>query len=482
MPRGLFDDGVNNLVSGATTALVVVDMQYFDAHRDWGEGLTAKTLGVARAFDDYFEQVDRITPRIMQLIEAFRAKNMEVVHLRVAELTKDSRDVGLKQLVRGLVVPIDSKEAEFLPNLEPADDEIIINKSSSGVFASTNIDRILRNIGIDTLVFCGTSTSGCVQSAVYDATDLGYRVLVVDDACADATKATQASAVEALAAQAVTITSTAAIESAVASLAALDPETSSGLERMRPYCLTKPYLPNDRTAEEAGPYSLIFGPAIALQVTPASTALVLVDVQRSMCEAEAMPAEVHAKFLPENADASRLQMALDRMEKLLRDCRDSNYAVIHIRTAGWRADGRDLSPKRRAQGVGASVDSPQAAFMPQVAPVSGEIVLNKPGSSIFNGTGLDQILQNLGIETLILAGTSYDGSIESSLRSAGDRGYGTVLVPDACIAPPEIERQFWQAEKGLINVRSLDSLLCVLTTPLPQAGESRCRVPDRRSS
>ncbi len=172
-----------------------------------------------------------------------------------------------------------------------------------------------------------------------------------------------------------------------------------------------------------------------------------------------MPAAVRASFLPEASDASRLPVALRCLARLLRACRDGNFAVIHIRTAGWLADGRDLSAKRREQGVGASVDSPQAAFMPQAVPVSGEIVLNKPGSSIFNGTGLDLLLQNLGIETLIVAGTSYDGSIESSLRSAGDRGYGTILVPDACIAPPEIERQFWQAEKGLINVRDLDALL-----------------------
>lgn len=476
MPNGLFADDENGLPSSASIALLVVDMQYFDAHRDWGEGLTAKTLGVARAFDDYFGQIDRITPRIARLIELFRAKNIEVVHLRVAELTRDSRDVGLKQLVRGLVVPIDSKEAEFLPTLEPAGDEIVINKSSSGVFASTNIDRILRNIGIRTLVFCGTSTSGCIQSAVYDATDLGYRVLIADDACADATLASQFGAVEALAAQAVTVASATAIEAAVTRLPAVDPAGRSGLERMTPYCLTEPYLPNDRTVDEAGPYSLIFGPAIPLPVPPASTALVLVDVQRAMCEPAAMPAAVCASFLPEAADASRLPVALGCMARLLRGCRDGHYAIIHIRTAGWLADGRDLSPKRREQGVGASVDSPQSAFMPEIAPSPGEIVLNKPGSSIFNGTGLDLLLQNLGIETLIVAGTSYDGTIESSLRSAGDRGYGTVIVPDACIGPPDIERQFWQAEKGLINVRGLDALLPALAEPFAEpakAGVSR---------
>src|SRR5215218_5840270 len=89
------------------TALLVVDMQYFDAHPDWGEGRTAKDLGVAGCFDPYFEQIDDIIPRIQRLLALFRHQEMEVIHLRVAELTKDSRDAGWKQLVRGLIVPGD---------------------------------------------------------------------------------------------------------------------------------------------------------------------------------------------------------------------------------------------------------------------------------------------------------------------------------------------------------------------------------------
>ena len=76
---------------------------------------------------------------------------MEVIHIRVSEVTEDSRDVGRKQLVRGFVVPKGSREADFLDELQPVGDEIIINKSSSGVFPVTNLDRLLRNMGITTL-------------------------------------------------------------------------------------------------------------------------------------------------------------------------------------------------------------------------------------------------------------------------------------------------------------------------------------------
>src|SRR3954464_7342028 len=128
-------------VTTDNTALLDVDMQYFDAHPDWGEGRTAKELGVASCFDPYFDQIDDIIPRIQRLLALFRNQEMEVIHLRVAELTKDSRDVGWKQLVRGLIVPSDSREADPLDELAPIDDELVVSKSSSGVFPVTNLDR-----------------------------------------------------------------------------------------------------------------------------------------------------------------------------------------------------------------------------------------------------------------------------------------------------------------------------------------------------
>ena len=106
-------------ITTANTALLVVDMQYFDAHPDWGEGRTAQELGVADRFDPYFAQIDATIPRIQDLLALFRGKDMEVIHLRVAEVTADSRDVGWKQLVRGLVVPANSREADPLDEVAP---------------------------------------------------------------------------------------------------------------------------------------------------------------------------------------------------------------------------------------------------------------------------------------------------------------------------------------------------------------------------
>jgi nicotinamidase-related amidase len=445
-----------------TTALVVVDMQYFDAARDAGEGQTAIDLGVASYFDDYFGQIDDITPRIADLLADFRAKKMEVVHLRVAEVTQDSRDVGLKQLVRGLVVPIDSKEAEFLPGLEPVGDEIVINKSSSGVFPATNFDRLLRNVGIRTLVFTGTSTSGCIQSAVYDALDLGYEVLVVDDACADATTPSQTAALAAYDGTGVRRVTTAGLRERLKGLPDGRPERRSGLERVKPYLPTRPFLPNDRPAGEVSPYSLIFGPAIRLDVGRDNAAVVLVDAQRMFCDADAEAAAL-VRAMPGCAGVhARIPAALDAMARLLAGVRRLGYPVVHVRTGGHMADGRDLSAKLRRLGLRAVIGEAATDIMPAVAPVAGEAVLTKPGSGIFTGSGLDELLRNLGVRHLVMAGISFDGTLEASIRSSGDRGYGVLLVPDACAGSEDTERTLWAFDKGTVNVAPVDRALARL--------------------
>jgi nicotinamidase-related amidase len=155
----------------------------------------------------------------------------------------------------------------------------------------------------------------------------------------------------------------------------------------------------------------------------------------------------------------RVDQALIGMSQVLQACRDVELPVIHVRTAGRLADGRDLSRKTRSQGISAGRDSPEAELMPTVAPRPDEIVLDKPASGAFTGTGLDELLRNLEIEHVILCGVSYDAALESTLRSATDRGYGLVLVPDACATFDEDQQAgLWQMESGTIQVRSVAAL------------------------
>ncbi len=441
------------------TALLVIDMQYFDAHPDWGEGRTAKELGVAGCFDPYFAQIDDIIPRIQTLLTLFRGKQLEVIHLRVAELTKDSRDVGWKQLVRGLIVPSDSREADPLDELAPIDDELVVSKSSSGVFPVTNLDRLLRNMGITTLVMTGTSTGGCVESAVRDAVDLGYDVIVVADACADSTPESHLRALGRMAGGLTRVMTSGDIADLVGALPAGSRATRSGLERV------KPYIPESSGAPppDANPYDLIFGPAVRLPLRQDNTALLLVDVQRLTCDPEiglGRMARERDRFAELEPFYARVDRALAGVGDLLASCREAGLPVVHVRTAGRLPDGRDLSRKTRAQGIATGSGSAEAQFMPSVAPLSNEIVVDKPGAGAFTGTGLDELLRNLDIEHVILAGISFDGAVESSIRSATDRGYGLMLAPDACATFDEMQQAgLWEMESGIIQVKPVKDVV-----------------------
>ena len=71
--------------------------------------------------------------------------------------------------------------------MAPVGDEIIINKTASGVFSSTNLHYVLNNLGISSLFIVGVYTNECVETTVRDACDLGYLVTLVTDGCATVT-------------------------------------------------------------------------------------------------------------------------------------------------------------------------------------------------------------------------------------------------------------------------------------------------------
>lgn len=181
------------------TALMVVDMQYLDAHRDYGMGQTAKKQGVTDKYEYYFRQLeDVVIPNIKRLLDACRAAEVQVIFPRIASLVRDCREVSLGHKRLSLLAPSGSKESEILAELAPIENEIVLSKGASGVFNSTAIDQILRNLNIDTLIVTGVVTNYCVETAVRDAGDRGYNVTLVSDGCAAMSAEHQRLAIEIL--------------------------------------------------------------------------------------------------------------------------------------------------------------------------------------------------------------------------------------------------------------------------------------------
>ena len=80
--------------------------------------------------------------------------------------------------------PPGSKTADFLPEVAPLKNEVVLNKTASGAFVSTNIEYILRNMNIAELFIVGVYTNECVSSSVRSAADLGFDVRLISDATA----------------------------------------------------------------------------------------------------------------------------------------------------------------------------------------------------------------------------------------------------------------------------------------------------------
>ncbi len=180
-------------------ALLVIDVQNFSVPREGGEfrGLTD---------DEYEERYGwfsrhfrgQTLPNLVRLIEVCRAAGVEVIYTVIESLTQDGRDRSLDYRITGYHVPKGSWDAQILDEIAPVGDEIVLPKTSSNVFVSTNIDYLLRNMAKRQLVVAGLVTDQCISSAVRDACDLGYLVTLLTDATATYTAQRHAAALSSL--------------------------------------------------------------------------------------------------------------------------------------------------------------------------------------------------------------------------------------------------------------------------------------------
>jgi ureidoacrylate peracid hydrolase len=159
-------------IDPAHAALLIIDVQNYCAR-----------AGVGKT--EYFRQSLRNTvlPNIRRLQTACRSGGIEVMYSVIENMTRDGRDRSLDYQISGIDVKRGSWEAQVVDEIAPADDEMIFGKTSSNVFISTNIDYVLRNLRVRSLIVAGLLTDQCVESAVRDACDLGYLVTLVADAC-----------------------------------------------------------------------------------------------------------------------------------------------------------------------------------------------------------------------------------------------------------------------------------------------------------
>ncbi len=165
-------------------ALVVIDMQ-----RDFVE-----PGGFGASLGNDVSRLQAIVPTVSRLIAFFREKGWPVAHTRECHLA-DLSDCPPAKRLRGGVSPRigdagpmgrllirGEPGASIIPECAPLPGEIVIDKPGKGMFHATDIDRVLRDGGVDQLVFAGVTTEVCVQTSMREANDRGYECLLVEDA------------------------------------------------------------------------------------------------------------------------------------------------------------------------------------------------------------------------------------------------------------------------------------------------------------
>ena len=181
---------------------------------------------------------------------------------------------------------------------------------------------------------------------------------------------------------------------------------------------------------QAEPYALPF--------EPASTALLIIDMQRDFIEPGGFGAML-------GNDVSLLRRAIDPIHALLSAFRAAGLLVLHTRE-GHRPDLSDAPPAKLARGggptrigdlgpMGRILIRGEAGhdIIPELYPRAGEPVIDKPGKGSFCQTDLELILKNRGIRTLIVCGVTTEVCVHTTVREANDRGF-ECLVPADCAA------------------------------------------------
>ena len=168
----------------ATTALLVIDVQNTYM-------LPKETDAETQRWQPFYDRMNQVViPNIARLIDECRVRGVEVIFARIACHKTDGRDRSLSQKKPGfnyLLIPKDTHEGQFVPELTPAKDDIVVIKTTDSALTGTNLRLMLRNMEITDVIAVGIFTDQCVSSTVRSLADESFGVVVVDDGCAAAT-------------------------------------------------------------------------------------------------------------------------------------------------------------------------------------------------------------------------------------------------------------------------------------------------------
>jgi len=173
------------------TALLLIDFQELVSSKPLlreavGAGLPERE--VREALREYDERVNKAVKNARRILQACRKKGYDVMHVKLGAQTSDPRHTAKVNRKADFIVPMDAEKGRFLDEVKPVGGELVFPKTNGGAFTGTNLDFVLRNMDISSIIVAGFLTDQCVLATAIYGGDVGYDVLLVEDACTGTTK------------------------------------------------------------------------------------------------------------------------------------------------------------------------------------------------------------------------------------------------------------------------------------------------------